>query len=229
MQLKKVKNPSVVQQVIDSLTDAMIQKELRPGDKIPTENELSESLGVARNSVREAIKILVFLGVLEIRRPEGTFVCDGFSESMINPMIYGIILNQGDSYDSLMELREMTEVGVIRLAIEKQTEEDLEKLKGALIRLKEAFFREPEDLQAAFEADNLFHDTIMEMGRNVMVSKINNIVRILTESVRYDTVSGMITSGRAEELYEAHERIYQMLCKKDTNNLNECIRGTYFL
>ena len=112
--------------MIDSLTEAMIQKELRPGDKIPTENELSESLGVARNSVREAIKILGFLGVLEIRRPEGTFGCNGFSESMINPMIYGIILNQGDSYDSLMELREMTEAGVLRLAMEKQTKEDME-------------------------------------------------------------------------------------------------------
>ena len=229
MELKRVKNPSLVQQVIDSLTEAMIQKELRPGDKIPTENELSESLGVARNSVREAIKILVFLGVLEIRRPEGTFVCNGFSESMINPMIYGIILNQGDSYDSLMELREMTEAGVLRLAMEKQTKEDMEGLSRALAQMKEAFFREPQDLQASFEADNRFHDTIMEMGRNVMVSKINNIVRILTESVRYDTVSGMITSGRADELYEAHERIYQMLCEKDTGNLNECIRGTYFL
>ena len=196
MQLKKVRNPSVVQQVIDSLTDAMIRKELRPGDKIPTENELSESLGVARNSVREAIKILVFLGVLEIRRPEGTFVCDGFSESMINPMIYGIILNQGDSYDSLMELREMTEAGVIRLAMEKETEEDLEKLKNALDSMKEAFFEESQDLQASFEADNRFHDTIMEMGRNTMVSKINNIVRLLTENVRYHTVSEMITSGR---------------------------------
>ena len=229
MELKRVKNPSVVQQVIDSLTEAMIQKELRPGDKIPTENELSESLGVARNSVREAIKILVFLGVLEIRRPEGTFVCNAFSESMINPMIYGIILNQGDSYDSLMELREMTEAGVLRLAMEKQTKEDMEGLSRALAQMKEAFFREPQDLQASFEADNRFHDTIMEMRRNVMVSKINNIVRILTESVRYDTVSGMITSGRADELYEAHERIYQMLCEKDTGNLNECIRGTYFL
>ena len=229
MELKRVKNPSVVQQVIDSLTEAMIQKELRPGDKIPTENELSESLGVARNSVREAIKILVFLGVLEIRRPEGTFVCNGFSESMINPMIYGIILNQGDSYDSLMELREMTEAGVLRLAMEKQTKEDMEGLSRALAQMKEAFFREPQDLQSSFEADNRFHDTIMEMGRNVMVSKSNNIVRILTESVRYDTVSGMITSGRADELYEAHERIYQMLCEKDTGNLNECIRGTYFL
>ena len=78
MQLKKVKNPSVVQQVIDSLTDAMIRKELRPGDKIPTENELSESLGVARNSVREAIKILVFLGVLEIRRPKAPLCATDF-------------------------------------------------------------------------------------------------------------------------------------------------------
>ncbi len=229
MQLKKIKNPSVVQQVIDSLTDAMIRKELCPGDKIPTENELAESLGVARNSVREAIKILVFLGVLEIRRPEGTFVCNGFSESMINPMIYGIILNQGDSCDSLMELREMTEAGVIRLAMEKETEEDLEKLKNALAFMKEAFFQEPQDLQASFEADNRFHDTIMEMGRNIMVSKINNIVRILTESVRYHTVSDMITSGRAGELYAAHERIYRKLCEKDTAKLNECIRGTYFL
>lgn len=229
MQLKKVKNPSVVQQVIDSLTDAMIQKELCPGDRIPTESELAESLGVARNSVREAIKILVFLGVLEIRRPEGTFVCNGFSESMINPMIYGIILNQGDSCDSLMELREMTEVGVIRLAMEKQTKEDMDNLKNVLGAMKEAFFREPVDLKEAFEADNRFHDTIMEMGRNVMVKKINNIVRILTENVRYDTVSDMIMSGRAQELYEAHERIYHKLCDRDPKKLNECIRGTYFL
>ena len=83
--LKKLNNESVVQRVINCLTDAMINKELRPGDKIPTELELSETLGVGRNSIREAIKILVYLGVLEIRRAEGTFVCEGFTESMIDP------------------------------------------------------------------------------------------------------------------------------------------------
>ena len=55
--LKKVTTQSVVQRVIDSLTDAMINRHLRPGDKIPTESELAESLGVGRNSIREAIKI----------------------------------------------------------------------------------------------------------------------------------------------------------------------------
>ena len=127
--LKKVTTQSVVQRVIDSLTDAMINRHLRPGDKIPTESELAESLGVGRNSIREAIKILVYLGVLEIRRAEGTFVCEGFSESMIDPMIYGIILDKEESYENLMELRELIEAGVMRLAMQKANAEDLEILK----------------------------------------------------------------------------------------------------
>ena len=105
--LKPINSTSVVQRVIDSLTEAMISKQLRPGDKIPTEIELANTLGVGRNSIREAIKILVYLGVLEIRRAEGTFVCEGFSESMIDPMLYGIILDTSNSYENLIELREI--------------------------------------------------------------------------------------------------------------------------
>ena len=61
---KKMDRSSVVQNVIDCLTDAMRSGELKPGDRIPTEMELSDQLGIARNSVREAVKILVYLGVL---------------------------------------------------------------------------------------------------------------------------------------------------------------------
>lgn len=78
---KKIKNKSVVQTVVDSITKAIINGELRPGDKIPTEMELADSFGVGRNSIREAIKILVYYGILEIRRAEGTFVCNGFTRS----------------------------------------------------------------------------------------------------------------------------------------------------
>lgn len=60
--LKKINCESVVQQVIRCLTEAMVNKELRPGDKLPTELELAESMGVGRNSVREALKILTYLG-----------------------------------------------------------------------------------------------------------------------------------------------------------------------
>ena len=142
--LKKINNESVVQRVINCLTDAMINKELRPGDKIPTELELSETLGVGRNSIREAIKILVYLGVLEIRRAEGTFVCEGFTESMIDPMIYGIILDKADSYDNLMELREMMESGVVRLAMTKYTEEDIRNLEEKLTRMKAQIGKGPQ-------------------------------------------------------------------------------------
>ena len=58
---KKIKNKSVVQTVVDSITKAIISGELKPGDKIPTEMELAESFGVGRNSIREAIKNDKFL------------------------------------------------------------------------------------------------------------------------------------------------------------------------
>ena len=67
--LTSLKKESVVQSVINRLTEGMRTGELKPGDKIPTEPELAESFGVARSSIREAIKILTYLGVLESRRP----------------------------------------------------------------------------------------------------------------------------------------------------------------
>ncbi len=71
--LKKINRSSVVQRVIDRLTEAIVSGELKPGDRIPTEMELAEQMGVARNSIREAVKILVYIGVLEIRRADGNF------------------------------------------------------------------------------------------------------------------------------------------------------------
>lgn len=226
--LKKINRSSVVQRVIDCLTEAMLSGELKPGDKIPTEMELSEQLGVARNSIREAIKILVYIGVLEIKRADGTFVCNGFSESLIDPMIYGIILNQENSGD-LNELRAMVETGVMRLAVLKSTEEEIQQLYERMMTLKETIMTEHPDSEKVFEADNAFHDMITEMGHNEMVSKINAITRVLTYSMRYDSVKGMLESGRGEELYLAHERVYQLIADRQLEGLHESVEGTYFL
>lgn len=226
--LKKVSSESVVQQVINALTDAMINRELRPGDKIPTEAEMAENMGVGRNSIREAIKILVYLGVLEIRRAEGTFVCEGFSESMIDPMIYGIILDKEDSYENLMELREMIEVGVLQLAMAKVKEEELKSLKEKLGHMKTAIEAGSENVENAFWTDNEFHDAICNIGKNPLVNKINQVVRVLTYSMRFTTVETMIKTGRGQELYEAHQKIYEMIENKVTDNLNMAVRKTYF-
>lgn len=228
MELKKIKSDSVVQQIIDSLVEAMKNRELRPGDKIPTEMEMAEKMGVGRNSVREAIKILVYLGVLEIRRAEGTFVCEGFSESMIDPMIYSIILDKSDSYEYLMDLREIMEVGVMRLAMRHAESSEHKELRAQLSRMKVEIDQGPDNINRIFEADNEFHDIITRMGHNPLVVKIDNVVRTLTYGLRYDTVSNMIISGRGEELYTAHEKLCQMLEEKNFENLNNLVRLTYF-
>lgn len=229
LQYNKINSTSVVEQTINFLTDAIIRRELKPGSKIPTEIELSEKLGVSRNTVREAIKTLIFMGVLEIRRPEGTFVHSGFTESLIDPMVYGIILNQDDSYDSLMELREMTEVGVIRLVMEKASDEEIEKLREPLSALEAACRAEKPDLDTVFNADNAFHEAINELGGNQMVIKISNIVRMLTHAMRYESVDVMIRKGETATLYEVHEKIFNILKNRDENNLNHEIRSTYFV
>ena len=225
--LKSLRKESVVQSVINVLTDAIRSKELKPGDKIPPEPELAESLGVARSSVREAIKILTYLGVLESKRSEGTFVCDGYKESMIDPMVYGILLNQ-DSFENLMELREMTEAGMMRLAIEHHEDKELDELESILGEMKKALELKENRVDTFFEADNRFHDKIAEMGKNPMADKINKVVRSLTHAVRYQTVSAMILSGKSDKLLDTHVQLFNAIRERDDTDLSEKVRSSYF-
>lgn len=227
--LKSLKSESVVQRVINSLTDGMISGELKPGDKLPTEPELAAAFGVARTSVREATKILTYLGVLESRRSEGTFVAEGFRESMIDPMIYGIILNKDDDFNSLMELRELTEVGILRLAMFKQTPAGLQQVEEQLERFADALEQGIGAETQVFEIDDEFHNAVSALCKNALVDKINRVVRVLTYAVRKETVESMIRQGRGQELLEAHRQIYQVLVERNITELNEIIRRTYFL
>lgn len=225
--LKSLKKESVVQSVINCLTDAMRNKELKPGDRIPPEPDLAASLGVARSSVREAIKILTYLGVLESKRSEGTFVCDGFKECMIDPMIYGIILNQ-DSFENLMELREMTEMGIMRLAVSKYNDTEGRELERLLERMKSVMDGGEDMIDRFFQVDNEFHDMISLMGKNPLADKVSRVVRTLTHAMRYETVATMINSGRGAELIDAHSRLYEMLKSGDLSNVREIVRESYF-
>jgi len=225
--LKNLKKESVVQSVINCLTDALRSKKLKPGDRILPEPELASSLGVARSSVREAIKILTYLGVLESKRSEGTFVCDGFRESMIDPMVYGIILNQ-DSFEDLMELRHMTEAGIMRLAMQKYDDADGQVLEELLKQMHEVVESGENVVDNFFRVDNEFHDKISQIGRNPLADKISRVVRTLTYSLRYDTVNTMLSSGRGEELVAVHCKLYETLKNHDLSNVNEIVKKCYF-
>jgi GntR family transcriptional repressor for pyruvate dehydrogenase complex len=110
------------------IIDYLLQRELKPGDKLPIEVELSEQLGVARNSLRETTKMLTSLGVFEIKRGVGTFIPKSISGFIFNPLILTLVFRQSTS-EELAELRYLFEVGMVDLILEGITEEDTEKLK----------------------------------------------------------------------------------------------------
>jgi DNA-binding FadR family transcriptional regulator len=224
--LRPIDNTSIVQQVIDRLTYAMIYKELRPGDKLPTEMELAASFGVGRNSIREAIKILVSFGVLEIRRPEGTFVANGFSDKMINPLLYGIILDQSDSLDSLKELREWIDFGILELAMVKAEPEDLFQLEEQLDRL--VYEIDKGNVERVFMADDNFHEAISTAAHNSLLGQIAKLVRTLTSEIRMSTVRNMLKLGKGDELKKAHEDLFKVVKYKNDEEARKMLVEGYF-
>ena len=228
MEIKKI-STNAVQQIIDAFTQSLVTGELKPGDQIPTEIELSEKFGVARNTAREAIKILVAMGVLEIRRPVGTFVCEGFTEPMISPLLYGVILGRGDSYDELMDLREIMETGTMLTVIRNAADEEIATLFGPLAALKEACRQKEPAVQEVFERDDRFHETMMALTHNRILEQIAGTVRTMTHDMRLESVKLMLSAGRAEELYQAHERLCRILSDRDVEAVYREIRGTYFV
>jgi len=228
MDISKI-STNAVQQIINSFTQALINGSLQPGDQIPTEIELSEKFGVARNTAREAIKILVAMGVMEIRRPIGTFVCSGYTEPMISPMLYGVILGRGNSYSELLDLREIMETGTMLTVIRNAGDEEIATLSAPLVALGEACRRPEPLLEEVFRCDDYFHEVMMTLAHNSMVERIASTVRTMTHDMRLESVKLMLQEGRAEELYQAHEKLYRILCDRDVAAVYEEIRSTYFV
>ena len=127
--MKPIRMKSASDIVVERLTEAIIDGQINPGDKIPTEPELASSFCVGRNTVREAVRTLVAYGILEIRRPEGTFVCRTFKPQTINPLIYSMILQKKESYQDLIGLRQCIEFGTLQVIMDQGLNtEDAENL-----------------------------------------------------------------------------------------------------
>lgn len=122
--------PSAVFVVIDKIKALLIEQKLKPGDLIPSESVLAESLKVGRGTVREALKILSAYGVVEIRRGTGTFVCSASSKRLFDSALFQILVQDRD-YKTLTQVREILEEGIVKLVIQCATPEDLALLDSA--------------------------------------------------------------------------------------------------
>ena len=86
------KPPSNVETVVGTIKDLLNRRHLRPGDLIPSENELSGSLGISRGSIREAMKILAAFGVIEIRQGDGTYISTSTNKKLFDPLLFSLLI-----------------------------------------------------------------------------------------------------------------------------------------
>lgn len=228
---ESVGGQSIVNKIVDNITNAIINGELNPGDKIPTEAELSESMGVGRNSVREAIKVLEAYGVVHIKRAEGTFVRQEYDSKMIYPVLYGIIL-QKDSTKQIVELRKVIDVGLLQLAVDKLKSKELEKaqmeaIEQAMEELERQAHADVPQVKNLFDADVQFHMAIVGITENVMLQSICNYVDKITRRSRMATIDQIFEAGAVEDFLDKHRRIVKLLQNRDAAGVYAIVEEHY--
>lgn len=227
--LSPINNESVVQQIINKITEAIIAGELKPGEKLPPEMELIETLQVSRNSLRAALQALRSIGVLEVRRPEGTFVSNNFTPPMINPMLYKIILHQEDSYKDLIGLRELIDMGISKLVIKQGlAAEEEQLLEDRYALLVKELQREDYSVKRIADADLRLHEAIAEATRNSLAVMINKFLLNITEDSRYRTIQTICQCNDREYLIKNHRMHLDALERKPGSNIDEALEFSYY-
>ena len=169
------KRESTVESVIRRVKNLLVNKSLKPGDKLPNENDLSESLNVSRGSVREAMKILAAYGIVQIYQGDGTYISKEAGRTLFDPFLFNFLLTERDK-TRLMELRELLEVGIERLIIKNASDNDLCGLENAHKRMIEEVEKGTRDPYVLSECDLEFHHALGAVTKNDYVSKVYDFV-----------------------------------------------------
>jgi GntR family transcriptional repressor for pyruvate dehydrogenase complex len=204
---------------MDQIVNYLLSGELKPGDKLPTEHEFAQQLGVGRNSVREAIKMLSSIGVVEIKRGAGTFIAESMSSSSLNPLILSLAFEQGASIE-LLELRLLLDTGVAELIIEKVSDQDIKQLEDANQKLHaEALKEHHENPHVLRDLDLNFHRLFYELAGNKLLDKIAQaIYTLFFASIEQTVEADPVTA------YENHQRVIDAMKQRDVGLLRRRMR-----
>ncbi|TYS69047.1 FadR family transcriptional regulator [Sutcliffiella horikoshii] len=171
-------------EIVKKIRAIIVADGLKAGDKIPSERELSDRLNVGRSSVREALRALELLGLIETRRGEGTFIKD-FKEHHLVELLGTFILEQDKTKNDLIETKLEIEKSCIQLFMQKASVKDHEKLR--------------EMLSAPISRTELFKGIVTIVDNSLML-RIWTLVNSYAQIISKDN---MIESGVLEELLEA--------------------------
>ncbi|WP_400161862.1 FadR/GntR family transcriptional regulator [Brevibacillus sp. TJ4] len=179
------------------------ERNLRPGDKLPSERELSEQLGAGRSSVREALRALELLGLIETRRGEGTFL-KHYRHNRFIDILGFFILQDGKSKKDLVEMRKILELDAVRLACRRATDKHFEEMERILKIAEERVERG----EVPAEEDYQFHRVICRSSRNSILHRIWAPLVEYSNSVRVESLS---REGRARAAVQEHREIMEAI------------------
>ena len=180
---------------------------LKPGDMLPPERELAEMFQVSRSSLRDAIRSLELMGLVEARQGEGTVVRDPSAEALINPLST-MLLQQRELVHELLEFREMIEPALAAHAASNASPEDLARLEYILKRQQEKVDRD----ELAVEEDSEFHYAIAQAAKNNVVLKVLDVFMDLLRESREQSLQ---LPGRLQKSIGGHRRVLAAIRRHD--------------
>ena len=201
----QTKEASLPEQAAEQISRLIVEQHLTQEDKLPSEFELAEMLGVGRGSIREGVKLLVARNVLEIRRGKGTYIAPNPGE-VPDPLGFIYYPNQFQLSLDLAEIRLQMEPWVARMAAERAGEGDLKNLRQACCAVEQDIVAERDHSKS----DVLFHVAIAECTHNLVVPKL---IPIITYAIKL-FVSLTESQLKAQTLVD-HREILDAICDRD--------------
>lgn len=211
-----IRRRTLTSQVIDHVLGMIKSGEAKPGDKLPTEVELTTSLGVSRTCVREAMKSLESLRLIAVRPKVGAVVLEPSPTALFNAEHLSTEAFRQQT-NVLIEFRRILEIGLAPLAAEKATPEDLAAMKSAMDDHKKAI----ETDRSAYTADMAFHKALARASKNPFAMMVLDMISEPLLEQRKETNH---VPHAAEDGLRDHLRIFRAIKDKSPDRARERMR-----
>jgi GntR family transcriptional repressor for pyruvate dehydrogenase complex len=213
--LTPVSRSTLTADISRKMVSHLIRGDWSEGERIPPERELCLQLGVGRASLREALKALEIMGMIETRLGDGTFVCRR-SEFLSRPLLWAITGSDFSESEELVEARRLIEVELAGLAADRATNADLKELGGYLDQMESSV----SDVTAFQEADVNFHLTVGKAGHNRILQNALQLIRNLMTQWIGGTLSH---EGVAQEALDQHKQIFLGIAKRNVERARKAM------
>lgn len=190
--------------------EQIFDKKLKKGDKIESDRELAAKLNLGRSAVREALKVLEVLGMIDIRPGQGMYISNNENNFFVIPLSWTMFLN-GNQIDSIIEVRNVLEIKAAELAAKQYDQEKLNCLHDISHRMHTAYMNE--DYEEFLKGDLEFHGCIAKCSGNPVIFSMLQTIRNL---MKYVSGTGMVEEKQLHDIYEEHQRVYGFIIAHDS-------------